>query len=107
LKLGKFKERRKSRQMYGEKERDPMTRRIHNNNGSFICPECGHNESRETVHVTKTPRKSDPWSSVSQIMTCGKCWSRIPVHLGERWDDLSVDDAKVQWKTIYREKGKV
>lgn len=75
--------------------------------GSFICPECGHTESRETVYVSKTPSKNNPWSSVLQIMTCGKCWSRIPAHIGERWDGMTEEEAKIEWKTVYREKGRI
>ena len=65
----------------------------------------GHKESRETIFYETKRRNKDPWSNVLQIMTCGKCQSQIPAHLGERWDGLSVDDAKKEWKKVYREKG--
>jgi hypothetical protein len=84
-----------------------MEDNIHNENGSFICPECGHNESREIIFHESKPRNQDPWSNVFQIMTCGKCQSQIPAHLGERWDGLSMEDAKKEWKKVYRGKGKV
>ena len=76
----------------------------YNNNGSFICPECGHKESRETIFYETKRRNKDPWSNVLQIMTCGKCQSQIPAHLAERWNDLSVVDAKKEWKKVYRKK---
>ena len=82
-----------------------MTGGIHDENGSFICPECGHNESKEIEYVSITPKRDDPWSRVMEIMICGKCWSRIPAHLCERWYNRSVDDAKKEWKKVYREKG--
>jgi len=74
---------------------------------SFICPECGHNESRETEYVSITPSKNNPWSKVLEIMICGKCWSRIPAHLGMRLNEMTVERAKIEWKTVYREKGKI
>ena len=41
-----------------------MTGGIHDENGSFICPECGHNESKEIEYVSITPKRDDPWSRV-------------------------------------------
>ena len=66
----------------------------------FICPECGSTESKYEQYVSINPQDSkdkNPWSSVLQIITCQKCLKKIPAHLGERWDNRSIEDAKKEW----------
>lgn len=70
----------------------------------FICPECGSREVSKTVFVTTVPVPEDPWSEVLQRLTCGQCESVIPAHLGQRWDNLSVEAAQKEWREIYRPK---
>ena len=63
----------------------------------FICPECGATESKFEQYVSKDPpipKDKNPWSSVLQIITCKQCHREIPAHLGERWDNRSIEDAK-------------
>ena len=71
----------------------------------FICPECGSKEDRIQMMVSKLPPKKsdkDPWSSVLQKMECNSCKNIIPAHLGEPWDDMSIEAAQKEWKEFYR-----
>ena len=73
----------------------------------FICPECGSKEDRIQMMVSKLPPKKsdrDPWGSVLQQMECNSCKNIIPAHLGERWDNMSIEAAQKEWKEIYRKK---
>jgi hypothetical protein len=76
------------------------------NEDDFICPECGSKESREQMMVSKEPptgkSKKDPWASVLQQMECASCKKIIPAHLGERWDNMTVEAAQKEWKELYR-----
>lgn len=73
---------------------------------AFLCPECGSNEVAAVTMVETNPNGHDAWDSVFERITCGKCKSVIPAHLGERWDELSVERAKLEWQEQYRKKGK-
>ena len=53
-----------------------------------------------------TSKKSDPWDSVLNQMECVSCHMIIPAHLGERWDDLSLEQAQKQWKDLYKKNNK-
>ena len=72
----------------------------------FICPECGSKEPREQMMVSKEPptgkSKKDPWASVLQQTECASCKMIIPDHLGDRWDNISIEEAQKEWKEIYR-----
>ena len=82
----------------------------------FICPECGSKECEDQTFLSKEPpqetspqlsfpelsKKSDPWTSVLQQMKCSSCKKNIPAHLGERWDNMSIEDAQKEWKELYR-----
>jgi|TARA_Y100000310_G_C20578950_1_gene761976 hypothetical protein len=72
----------------------------------FICPECGSKEAGEHMMVSKEPptakSKEDPWASVLQQTECASCKKIIPIHLGERWDNISIEAAKKEWKELYR-----
>ena len=79
----------------------------------FICPECNSKEEpAERILVSKdspsdsTSKKSDPWDSVLNQMECVSCHMIIPAHLGERWDDLSLEQAQKQWKDLYKKNNK-
>ena len=66
----------------------------------FICPNCGSTESKDEQYISKDapdPKNTNPWSSVLQIITCKQCHREIPAHLGERWDNRSIEDAKKEW----------
>ena len=71
---------------------------------SFQCPECGSIKIKSQLYVSTVPDPNDPWSSVLQQLECGGCNSYIPAHLGERWDNISYEDAKKEWIKIYKRK---
>ena len=74
-------------------------------NQEFICPNCGSTESTDEQYISKDapdPKDTNPWSSVLQIITCKQCRREIPAHLGERWNNISIEDAQKEWKKEYR-----
>ena len=71
---------------------------------SFQCPECGSIKIKSRLYVSTIPDPDDPWSSVLQQLECVSCNSCIPAHLGERWDNISYEDAKKEWIKIYKRK---
>ena len=71
---------------------------------SFQCPECGSINIKSQLYVSTVPDPNDPWSSVLQQLECGGCNSYIPAHLGERWDNISYEDAKKEWIKKYKRK---
>jgi hypothetical protein len=68
----------------------------------FICPNCGSTEAEFMTMVSSIPDGEDPWSSVLQVLTCAKCKRKIPAHLGERWNDRTVEEARSEWSETYR-----
>lgn len=72
--------------------------------GDFVCPECGSREADSTVMVETVLREGDPWSGVLQRITCRGCGREIPAHLGELWDGISVEQARSEWREVYRER---
>ena len=75
--------------------------------GGFICPECGSNEYSEGAFISREPpmkKSKNPWNSVLQTIKCLSCKKTIPAHLGERWDKMSIDEAKKEWKKEYKKK---
>ena len=65
----------------------------------FICPNCNSKEILEEKFVSIAPSQSkDPWTSVSQIIKCAGCKKNIPAHLGERWDNITFQNAKEEFK---------
>src|SRR5262245_35968694 len=71
--------------------------------GEFICPECEGREAGQRWMVSADPVKRDPWSEILEILKCDSCGSRIPAHLGERWDGISVEQARAEWRSVYRQ----
>ena len=71
---------------------------------SFICPECESEDSGEELLLSKeiNDYSKDPWASVLQQIECLSCGSIIPSHLAERWNNLSIEDAKKEWKEKYK-----
>ena len=64
----------------------------------FICPNCNSKEilDQKFVSIDKT-NSEDPWSSIAQIIKCAGCKKNIPAHLGERWDNISFEQAKIEF----------
>ena len=56
----------------------------------------------QTAMVETSPNENDPWSSVLQYDYCERCGYPIPMHLGERWDALSLQDVRNEWVSLYR-----
>ena len=64
----------------------------------FICPNCNSKEilDQKFVSIDK-PNSKDPRSSVTQIIKCANCKKNIPAHLGERWNNISFEQAKIDF----------
>ena len=69
---------------------------------NFICPNCLSEEILTEKFVSiELPKSNDPWSSISQIIQCRDCKKKIPAHLGERWNDITLKHAKEEFKKYY------
>lgn len=69
---------------------------------SFICPNCGGNVGGGTMHVSWDYNPDDPWLGILQVIQCVLCRHTIPAHLAERWDDMSVEEARNRWLEVYK-----
>ena len=75
--------------------------------GGFICPECGSDQYTKGAFVSKEPpmtKSKNPWDSIAQTMKCSSCKRTIPAHLGERWDKITIDEAKKEWNDDFKKK---
>ena len=67
---------------------------------SFKCPECGSAEVASNLCVSTDwstgGEATSPWSYVLQQIHCANCDEYIPSHLGERWDNISYNDARIE-----------
>lgn len=75
----------------------------------FICPECGSKQSGEEMMLSVPPprgKSKNPWDSVMQQIECNECKMIIPSHLGERWNNISYEKAKEEWKNLYKKNSK-
>lgn len=68
---------------------------------NFNCPECGSNLIKENFHY-KSKSGTSLYSFVLHEIQCGYCFMDIPGHLGERNENISIDEAKNQWFNMYR-----
>jgi len=74
---------------------------------AFLCPECGSEDITDVLQsCVSTVVSDEPSSGVLQWDTCGQCHTRIPAHISERWDGLTIDQAKREWQEVYRPKRK-
>ena len=48
------------------------------------------------------PDPDDPWSNILQQLECAKCENFIPAHLGERWNNITIQDAKDEWISRFK-----
>ena len=64
----------------------------------FICPECGSQDEPNELFIS--------WDSVLQQMECISCNMVIPAHLGERWNNITIEQAQKEWKAIYKKNNK-
>jgi len=77
--------------------------------GGFICPECGSKYAKTGTCISKpqpTGKNFDPWQVVTQQSECASCKTIIPDHLGERWDNMSIEEAQKEWKKDYRKRSR-
>lgn len=74
--------------------------------GPFICPECLCETADSTMLPSPDPsvRPEDrtAWYFVLQTIECGGCSMSIPAHLAERWGGISLEQAREEWRTIFR-----
>ena len=71
----------------------------------FICPNCGSTKEEGRILLSKEPvlnKKRNAWASVLEQVTCKDCRSIIPTHLAERWNNISIDEAKKEWANLYK-----
>ena len=68
----------------------------------FVCPGCGGSNPGGIAMVSPSPNADDPWSDVLEIIECGDCHESIPAHLAERWDNQPIEDARREWREVYR-----
>jgi hypothetical protein len=69
----------------------------------FICPECGSHKTDVTILVDGGDDGCDPWNATMQVHLCAGCHTGIPAHLGERWNNRSIEQAQKEWREIYRD----
>ena len=71
-------------------------------NEKFICPNCNSNKILEHKFLSiDEPNNSNPWSSVTEVIKCEDCKKTIPAHLGERWDGITIEQAKKEYLETY------
>jgi hypothetical protein len=64
----------------------------------FLCPECGSQEPAQTSPGDATKRGT----GMRRCCVCADCHFEIPAHLAERWGRISVEDARSEWRAVYR-----
>ena len=67
----------------------------------FNCPECGSENVKENFRY-KSKSGDNLYSSVLHEIQCGSCFMDIPGHLGERLNNISIDQAKNEWINRYK-----
>ena len=67
-------------------------------NDDFKCPNCECEEILEQKFLSiEEPNDLNPWSSVTQVIKCDSCKKTIPAHLGERWDEITFEEARKEY----------
>ncbi|MDT8371682.1 MAG: hypothetical protein RQ783_06795 [Gammaproteobacteria bacterium] len=74
----------------------------------FLCPNCGSTRCAGSVHVSipfpEVMNSSDPWSGVLEWQTCQQCKKSIPAHIAERWNGMTIEQAKQEWQDGIRKR---
>ena len=70
--------------------------------GCFLCPECVGNTPDMAMQVSPAFDSDDPVSGILEWISCAECGAVIPAHIAERWDNLSIDEARKAWREIYQ-----
>lgn len=63
----------------------------------FLCPECGSHDAVPTRAAQPQPLGK------RRGYVCSQCRREIPAHLAERWGDLSIEEARREWREVYRD----
>lgn len=71
------------------------------NSNKFICPECGSDKIQENFHY-QNKSVIGLYTNIIHEIQCGSCFMDIPVHLGERFDNVSIQEAKIKWINSYK-----
>ena len=71
------------------------------NPNRFMCPECGSENIQENFHYQKNLRTGF-YSNVLHEIQCGSCFMDIPVYLGQRLNNISMQEAKNEWVNKYK-----
>ena len=71
------------------------------NQNRFNCPECSSGEVKENFHY-KSKLGDSLYSSVLHEIQCGSCYMDIPGHLGERANNISLEEARREWINRYK-----
>ncbi|MBE0440389.1 MAG: hypothetical protein IBX57_11675 [Gammaproteobacteria bacterium] len=69
----------------------------------FLCPECGGDKAYLAKHVSIEFVPDDPVTHILEWIECKQCHSDIPAHIAERWNGLTVEQAKQEWRELYRD----
>jgi transcription elongation factor Elf1 len=64
----------------------------------FLCPECGSQE----LEPNSLGEASKHGTGMRRGYLCAECHLEIPAQLAERWGDISVEDARKEWREVYR-----
>jgi hypothetical protein len=70
--------------------------------GIFVCTECGSFESAGGFSRPPSSDDRGPWSGVRDAIRCARCGYGIPAHLGERWDGMTIEQARETWLRVFR-----
>ncbi len=73
----------------------------------FICPECGSRKASESRFMANESLVQRTDGQVTtRTRTCIGCGYEIPLHLGERHGEVSIEQARREWHTVYRRKAR-
>ena len=67
---------------------------------TFLCPACGGTEPGTSVEINRAfeADSDDPWDGVLSAIECGRCGALVPAHVAERWDGMTVKEAREEWR---------
>jgi hypothetical protein len=77
----------------------------HPDGSPFRCPECGSERGDQLLLLNSIYDGVEPWSGVLQALRCAACETWIPRHLGERWGNMTVEEAEREWREQFRGRG--
>ena len=77
---------------------------------NFICPNCGSKKHTDHYFYNFNKRNpdplallsDDPWVVVAEALSCASCKYTIPGHLGLRYGDTTLEEAKKNWEERYK-----